>query len=77
MNEGIPHRVWEIAIAALGFFALIVFNDIRQKIDTVSTTLVELNSRIAVIIERQDNDRRIVSDHETRLKDLEKTKWKK
>lgn len=77
MKNQYQHRVWEIVIALLGFLSVIVFNDIRHKIDVVSTTLVELNSKIAVIIERQDTDRRLVMEHETRLKELEKKPWKK
>lgn len=68
----IVEKLFWLLISALGIIVAGCFSYVAYKMDTISDSVVELNSNIAVIIERGKSRDKSLIDHELRLRSIEK-----
>lgn len=62
----------KIAVSVIAGLVLWMISSFREDMHRMSVSVISLNERIAVIIERMSYHDRQISDHERRIKDFEK-----
>ena len=67
-----PEQAFWALISALGIIIASCFGYVAIKMDTIADSVVELNTKIAVLIEQGEGRDRALLDHELRLRDLER-----
>jgi hypothetical protein len=60
-----------LALGAIGFFAVTVLNDIRKSIDETKKSVDELNLKVAIVIEKTANHERQLEMHTGEIRELQ------
>lgn len=65
-------RIHNIILSVIGFFALVIFNDMRGDISDLSKNIQLLNTKLATVVTNQSFYKERLDKHESRIDDLEK-----
>lgn len=73
-SEEVARVFFNLLFAVIGTLSLIIFNKMSNAIDRVESSVAKLNTQMAISMHLNEEIRKTQSDHEDRIRKLEKNK---